>query len=219
LPAVTRFDLRRSGTVLMCSDGLTRHVTDTEIEDHVRRMTSSSQLCIALLNLALERGGHDNITVQLVLVEDLPAGDAAPTLVSGHPGAGKTLDKTIVGEAATQHDGPSPTLIDVPARQRQLTEPGLPEPHGPHEPAPAVAEPPRPSLSQADESAERARRQHRYFLVWGLVILFIGVLLVFWIRSRARHAVDETIPPPEPDPPATQNPAASSPAPPAGSTP
>src|SRR5205814_152921 len=31
-PAISRFDLRRSGTVLMCSDGLTRHVTDAEIE-------------------------------------------------------------------------------------------------------------------------------------------------------------------------------------------
>jgi serine/threonine protein phosphatase PrpC len=63
LPAVTRFDLRRSGTVIMCSDGLTRHVTDAEIEAQVRKMASSSQLCHALLDLALKRGGHDNITI------------------------------------------------------------------------------------------------------------------------------------------------------------
>jgi serine/threonine protein phosphatase PrpC len=63
LPAVTRFDLRRSGTVLMCSDGLTRHVTDDEIEAQVRMMTSSAQLCHTLLDMALERGGHDNITI------------------------------------------------------------------------------------------------------------------------------------------------------------
>ncbi len=62
-PAVSRFDLRRSGTVITCSDGLTRHVTDAEIEEHVRNMTSSAQLCRSLLDLALERGGHDNITI------------------------------------------------------------------------------------------------------------------------------------------------------------
>lgn len=63
LPQVTRVDLRRSSTVLMCTDGLTRHVSNDEIEAHVRSMTSSRQLCHALLDLALERGGQDNITI------------------------------------------------------------------------------------------------------------------------------------------------------------
>jgi serine/threonine protein phosphatase PrpC len=63
MPTVSRFDLRRSGTVIMCSDGLTRHVTDREIEERARIMTSSEQLCRDLLDLALERGGHDNITI------------------------------------------------------------------------------------------------------------------------------------------------------------
>lgn len=63
MPQVSRIDLRRSGTTLMCSDGLTRHVTDEEIEAHIRAMTSCRQLCQALLDLALERGGKDNITI------------------------------------------------------------------------------------------------------------------------------------------------------------
>lgn len=63
LPQVSRIDLRRSGTALMCSDGLTRHVPDEEIEAHIRAMTSSEQLCRTLLDLALERGGYDNITI------------------------------------------------------------------------------------------------------------------------------------------------------------
>ena len=63
LPAVSRIDLRRSGTTFMCSDGLTRHVSDEEIEAHIRDMKSSKQLCESLLALALERGGLDNITI------------------------------------------------------------------------------------------------------------------------------------------------------------
>src|SRR5206468_10190762 len=38
MPVVTRVDIREPGSVqLVCSDGLTRHVTDAEIADHLRR--------------------------------------------------------------------------------------------------------------------------------------------------------------------------------------
>jgi serine/threonine protein phosphatase PrpC len=64
LPVVSRVDVRNRGNVtLLCSDGLTKHVKDSEIEEHVGKMTSSEQLCRDLLNLALERGGSDNITI------------------------------------------------------------------------------------------------------------------------------------------------------------
>ena len=63
MPHVSRVDMRRSGCMLMCSDGLTGHVTNEELEAHVRSMTSCKQLCETLLQLALERGGKDNITI------------------------------------------------------------------------------------------------------------------------------------------------------------
>jgi protein phosphatase len=63
LPEVTRVGMRRPGTTLLCSDGLTKHVTDDEIAEHLRTMTSSEQVCRALVALALERGGSDNVTV------------------------------------------------------------------------------------------------------------------------------------------------------------
>jgi serine/threonine protein phosphatase PrpC len=53
----------RGNVTLLCSDGLTKHVTDAEIEQHFAKMTSSEQVCRDLLNLALERGGTDNITI------------------------------------------------------------------------------------------------------------------------------------------------------------
>lgn len=63
-PVVTRVDVAERGcVVLLCSDGLTRHVTDAELEQHLAAMASSQQLCETLLNLALERGGKDNITI------------------------------------------------------------------------------------------------------------------------------------------------------------
>jgi protein phosphatase len=49
--------------LLLCSDGLTKHVTDDEIASEISGMTSAEQLCHALLKRALEGGGSDNITV------------------------------------------------------------------------------------------------------------------------------------------------------------
>jgi protein phosphatase len=63
-PEVTRHDLsERNSVVLVCSDGLTKHVKDDEIAAHIASMSSTKQLCNELLELALERGGTDNITI------------------------------------------------------------------------------------------------------------------------------------------------------------
>jgi protein phosphatase len=63
-PEVTRHDLsERESVVLVCSDGLTKHVSDEEIAAAIASMASTEQLCNDLLNLALERGGTDNVTI------------------------------------------------------------------------------------------------------------------------------------------------------------
>ncbi len=63
-PEVSRLDIRnRESVLLLCSDGLTKHVSDQEIAERIGSMTSSEQLCRDLLALALERGGSDNITI------------------------------------------------------------------------------------------------------------------------------------------------------------
>jgi len=71
LPVISRVDVGKRGTVtLVCSDGLTKHVTDEEIGLAIGRMTSAEQLCHELLELVLERGGSDNVT--LVVGRALP---------------------------------------------------------------------------------------------------------------------------------------------------
>jgi len=63
-PEVTRLDIRHRGCViLLCSDGLTKHVPDAEIAEQLGAMQSAEQVCHTLLDLALERGGSDNITI------------------------------------------------------------------------------------------------------------------------------------------------------------
>lgn len=62
-PVVTRFEMNWDTVVLLCSDGLTRHVPDQRIHDRLRSMTSAQQACEDLLQEALEGGGTDNITI------------------------------------------------------------------------------------------------------------------------------------------------------------
>jgi len=62
-PVVTRV-VRDWGTViLLCSDGLTKHVSDERIAARLGAMTSARQVAEQLLEDALEDGGTDNITI------------------------------------------------------------------------------------------------------------------------------------------------------------
>lgn len=63
-PVVSRVDVSERGCVLLfCTDGLTKHVSDDEIAQHCARGLSAEELVNSLVNLALERGGSDNITI------------------------------------------------------------------------------------------------------------------------------------------------------------
>jgi protein phosphatase len=62
-PVTTKIDLQWGDVLLLCTDGLTRHVSEVEIEDRLNRMESAEQAAHDLVSLALERGGSDNITV------------------------------------------------------------------------------------------------------------------------------------------------------------
>ena len=62
-PVVTRMEQEWGNVGLLCSDGLTRHVSDDRIRERLREMTSARQVCEALLQDALDGGGTDNITI------------------------------------------------------------------------------------------------------------------------------------------------------------
>jgi protein phosphatase len=62
-PVVTRLDMTWGTVVLLCSDGLTTHVSDDRIGERLRTMTSAKQVCEDLLRDALDGGGSDNVTI------------------------------------------------------------------------------------------------------------------------------------------------------------
>lgn len=62
-PVVTTIELKWGHIVLLCSDGLTKHVSDERIRERLLHMTSAKKTCEELLQDALDDGGTDNITV------------------------------------------------------------------------------------------------------------------------------------------------------------
>ena len=63
MPVVTRLDADWNNVHLICSDGLTKHVTDARIAEILGSMTSAKQAAEQLLQEALDGGGSDNITI------------------------------------------------------------------------------------------------------------------------------------------------------------
>jgi protein phosphatase len=62
-PEITAQELRRGDVILLCSDGLSRVVVDDEIGSAVRSAADCAVMCDALVELANQRGGPDNVTV------------------------------------------------------------------------------------------------------------------------------------------------------------
>jgi len=62
--------VRRADRWLLCTDGLTRHVSEIELREKMESDIGSEQICRDLIALALERGGEDNVTVISVRARD-----------------------------------------------------------------------------------------------------------------------------------------------------
>jgi serine/threonine protein phosphatase PrpC len=60
--------LKAGDTLLLCTDGLWGQLADSELQ-RIAIQNPPATACRALVNLARERGGPDNITVQILRVE------------------------------------------------------------------------------------------------------------------------------------------------------
>jgi protein phosphatase len=74
-PTVSKVSQSWDSVGMMCSDGLTRHVSDERIKEILGRLTSAKQGCEELLQAALDGGGEDNITV--LIGRSVPHGETA----------------------------------------------------------------------------------------------------------------------------------------------
>jgi protein phosphatase len=63
MPVITRLRADWGNVHLLCTDGLTKHVSDEQIAQRLATMTSAKQVSEQLLQDALDGGGSDNITI------------------------------------------------------------------------------------------------------------------------------------------------------------
>jgi len=73
-PRIHATDCRWDDVVLLCTDGLTRHVQDSEIEAELLAIRSAQEACHRLVQIALDRGGEDNVTVVIGRLKNKPPG-------------------------------------------------------------------------------------------------------------------------------------------------
>jgi PPM family protein phosphatase len=62
----TWLKLKPGDQILLCSDGLSGEADDLEILEVLKRDASPQRLADRLVSLALRKGGHDNVTVQVI---------------------------------------------------------------------------------------------------------------------------------------------------------
>ena len=141
---------------LLCSDGLNAVVNARTIESVMRSTGDLNQIVNSLVELTLDRGAPDNVTVVVVQVDEIPHGNEAhPMTGEGHgavPDESRTSDERLrveTYEALEDHwNGP----IDSPVAGggHDYREPGRQDP--------AAQEPPQSSASALRQ--DLAERPH-----------------------------------------------------------
>ncbi|HVY31509.1 MAG TPA: protein phosphatase 2C domain-containing protein [Polyangiaceae bacterium] len=62
-PELSKLELALGDTLLLCSDGLNKHVPDEQMQAVLQSSANSRECCARLVELALQGGGTDNVTV------------------------------------------------------------------------------------------------------------------------------------------------------------
>jgi PPM family protein phosphatase len=69
-PEITRLELQRGDVLMLCSDGLTKHLTDEQLTRVLGGVESTSRRCAMLVEKANQAGGTDNVTVLIAHVRE-----------------------------------------------------------------------------------------------------------------------------------------------------
>jgi protein phosphatase len=117
LPEVYKAEIRIGDTVLLCTDGLTNHVSDEQISELLNAKVDIESVCHRLVDAANNAGGTDNITVVVARFRDLNEHRDAFEAEIG-------LDEVI---AAMNGDKGTTTMTSGDVRETELVREGLRE--------------------------------------------------------------------------------------------
>jgi len=165
--------------VLLCSDGLTDLVQDEEIARVLTAEPNAESASHSLVALANQRGGHDNITVQVLRVTKCQ-GSRAP----GEPE--RPMSRTLRASPKKRGENTEPWVPEEPQPTVTDTQP-LPTATAV---LPPLTAPPRASSPSLTPEQRRAAAQN---LARGRILLWLGVAvvvavvlgIVFWALARS----------------------------------
>jgi protein phosphatase len=153
---------------LLCSDGLTSMIPETQVADILRGAGSLSEAGHALIDAANEAGGRDNITVLLFRLEEVSSeAEAAREQPTSAGGAAATVTTSDVRTA----------LADAPV----AADPADPAAAAATPPPPAAPSAPRRLMPSAPggggrpaKPRGRARRLAKVFAIIALILIPVG---------------------------------------------
>lgn len=156
---------------LLCSDGLVNEVPDDEIGEVLARQPDPQAAAEELIRLALDAGGHDNITVVIVDVVDNDGG---------------TPHRRVLAERVARFSGTEDELFD-----RLLTEPApLPTQDSLREdPAPQATSATSPSATTVRDPARRLVTRRSVAFVGAVTLVFAAAFGAVWCAARQTYFV------------------------------
>ena len=97
---------------LLCSDGITRHIEDTEIRELLRGEKAPSEICAEMKEICYRRGAEDNLTAVIVRVagESASENDEENTVATARP--------VIAGNAAFAR--PTDAAAETPTQNFEM---------------------------------------------------------------------------------------------------
>lgn len=112
-PEVHQFDLQLGDVLLLCTDGLPKHVADREIKESLERNLDARASCQLLIAEAIARGGTDNVTAVIArFVDENPQSQRMQAM------AEQSLEEANLQDTVAE----MPAITEAPALTEDIPE-------------------------------------------------------------------------------------------------
>ncbi|HJQ22500.1 MAG TPA: Stp1/IreP family PP2C-type Ser/Thr phosphatase [Blastocatellia bacterium] len=210
--ALTTIRLCRNDCLLLCSDGLSNKLGPDEMKQAVEQAGDLKAASRALINIANERGGEDNITVVLARFDGdgLQAASDAQTITGSLAGTHEDYFTATGSNYSAPPPNPDRTaVLRVPVvDEAQAADYTQPQPAPQSAAAPAIGDAVSPYVSPEFVQAGHVQYQKKSYTA--IIIMAIGALLLiaatvyFVYRYYARSVAPPAAPPPAESQPESQ---------------
>ncbi|MEN3334157.1 MAG: family protein phosphatase [Blastocatellia bacterium] len=214
--AMTTIWLCRNDCLLLCSDGLSNKLGPAEMKQIAEQTPDLKTACRAMINVANERGGEDNITVVLARFdgEGLQTASDSQTITGSLTGT----HEDFFADAGNSYSAPPPdpgstTMLRAPVmNEPQATDDMQPMP-APQAAAAMVMEMDDPTPYVSSEFVDAGHVHYKKKSYAAIILAALGALLLIaaTVYFFYRYYVKSVAPPPA-EPPAASEPASEPPA-------